>query len=120
MAKAKLANGNIVDLAGATITPGDGEVAAILLSMGDANKNGKIDVSRAGGLHSPFPIPLIGQDFTLKPETEDAPLEKVLSFLDLGASALAGVPTVGPGAAVAAKVLLGGLHAILSTFKLVS
>lgn len=116
MAKAILKDGTEVDLAGATIKPGDREAFAILLSCGDANKNGVIDVSHAAGLHSPFPIPFVGSNFYLKPATDDVPLDRLLTLLDAGAAALSAIPTVGPGAAVAAKMLLGGLHAILSKF----
>lgn len=80
-----------VDLKGASVQAGEGEAFAVLISAGDADKDGNPDVTVAPSVNIPF----LGAQ-SLPPKTFNVPMDQALALVQAAAPALSAVPGAGP------------------------
>lgn len=112
MAHALLADGKtLVDLKGATIQAGDGELFAALVAGGDSNANRTPDVSVSSSVR----VPLLGL-VNRAPVTRDLPVDQLLALAQTVAPALSAVPGVGPAVATAVTEGIAIARAIFRKF----
>lgn len=110
-AKVKGANGVVVegDLVG--LAPGPRQLLVMAVAVGDADKDGQVDVEAAGYAVLPV-IPNV----ELPPKVLNVPVDQALTLAQAAAPALAAVPGVGAAAAEGLKGLVALVRVALRRF----